>query len=168
MRANLLQINLDQTKSSPIKPNQAKAEVRPTRPSGFRTTARGWRQWLPPDNICFTQEKVFATITAGRAAKNMETRLRILLLEDSASDAELILSELRRGGIEHVCHCVAIKKGFLEALWEFRPELILADFNLPGFSGVEALAISRGQCPDVPVIMVTGSLGEEVAVETLK
>ncbi len=78
------------------------------------------------------------------------------MLEDSAPDAELISSELRRGGIEHVWQCVALKDAFLAALAEFKPELILADFNLPGFSGVEALAISRGKCPDVPVIMVTG------------
>src|SRR6266567_4036576 len=98
----------------------------------------------------------------------METPMRILLLEDAEADAALISLELRRGGIEHVSKCVAIKDVFLAALGEFKPELILADYALPGFSGMEALAISRGQCPDVPVIMVTGSLGEEVAVETIK
>src|SRR5260370_39952670 len=98
----------------------------------------------------------------------MEPSLRILLLEDTATDAELISLELRHGGIEHVSKCVEVKESFLAALREFKPELILADFNLPGFSGMEALAIARRQCPDVPVIIVTGSLGEEVAVRTLK
>src|SRR4051812_17648068 len=98
----------------------------------------------------------------------MADLMHILLLEDSSDDADLILRYLERGGIRHISKRAASKEDFLSALNEFRPELILVDYMIPGFSGTEALTIAGSHSPDVPVIMVTGALGEEVAVETLK
>jgi PAS domain S-box-containing protein len=91
----------------------------------------------------------------------------ILLLEDSPHDAALIERELRRGGIGFVSRRVDTEKGFTEAIKGTPPDLILADFHLPGFNGIEALAIARRQCPDVPFILISGVCGEELAIEAL-
>ncbi len=96
------------------------------------------------------------------------TRIRILALEDSALDAKLILRELQRGGIEFVSTRVQTQVEFEHALEDFQPELILADYKLPTFDGGQALAIARERCPDVPVIVISGAVGEEAAVELLK
>src|SRR6266705_4010253 len=98
----------------------------------------------------------------------MERELRILILEDSPADAELILLELEKVGVAHVSKCVSSKEAFLAALAEYRPSLILSDHNLRGLTGTEALKLTREQFPDLPFIVVTGALGEEMAVETIK
>ena len=96
------------------------------------------------------------------------TRLRILSLEDSELDAELILRELKQGGLEFVSTRVQNGDDFARALAEFQPGLILADYRLPTFNGAQALAMARERCPDVPVIIISGAVGEETAVELLK
>jgi PAS domain S-box-containing protein len=98
----------------------------------------------------------------------MTRPLRILLLEDDSNDATLILLELKRGGVTHEVQCVSNWEAFLAALAEFKPELVLSDHSLPGFTGIEAMTVARQQLPDLPFILVTGALGEEVAVETIK
>src|SRR5262245_4734041 len=98
----------------------------------------------------------------------MQNLLHILLLDDSGAEAELIWKELRQGGIEHVGKCVGDGESFRAALADFRPELILAEYNVGGWSGIEALRLARSASPDLPVIIVTGALGEGRAVETLK
>lgn len=97
-----------------------------------------------------------------------KTEIRILALEDSEIDLELILRELRQGGIEFVATCVQTGAEFERAIFEFKPELILADYSLPTFDGGQALAIARDRCPDVPVIVISGAVGEEIAVALLK
>jgi sigma-B regulation protein RsbU (phosphoserine phosphatase) len=94
--------------------------------------------------------------------------LRILSLEDSDTDEELILRELKRGEIDFVSRRVETREDFLRETEEFKPELILADYKLPLFNGAEALALARERCPDVPVIMISGAVGEDTAVELLK
>ena len=94
--------------------------------------------------------------------------LRILLLEDSDLDAEMILRELKKREIFFVFLRVQTRGDFMRGVAEFLPELILADYKLPGFDGDQALAIARQCCPDVPVIIVSGAVGEEKAVELLK
>ena len=96
------------------------------------------------------------------------TGLRILSLEDSEPDAELILRELKQGGLEFVSTRVQNGDDFARALAEFQPGLILADYRLPTFNGAQALAMARERCPDVPVIIISGAVGEETAVELLK
>jgi serine phosphatase RsbU (regulator of sigma subunit) len=97
-----------------------------------------------------------------------KTDVRILLLEDSDIDAELLIRELDKRGIFFVSHRVQTRAEFTRAIGEFQPELILADYKLPGFDGGQALSIARQCCPDVPVIIVSGAVGEETAVELLK
>ena len=98
----------------------------------------------------------------------MNNKLRILILEDTASDAELMEDELKQAGLDFIAKRVATKADFVKQLDEFLPDLILADYSLPGFSGKSALNIVVNQYPDIPFIFVSGALGEELAVELLK
>jgi two-component system, cell cycle sensor histidine kinase and response regulator CckA len=94
--------------------------------------------------------------------------LRILHLEDSESDAELVKSALEFGGVECTIALVQDEVDFRSALEREPFDLILADHGLPTFNGDSALAIKRTLCPDIPLIFVTGALGEDRAIETLK
>jgi PAS domain S-box-containing protein len=90
----------------------------------------------------------------------------ILVLEDDDADAELIEWELRRAQLDSVR--TMAEEDFRSALKSSPPDLILSDFQLPGFDGFEALTLARQHIPDVPFIFVSGVLGEELAVEALK
>ncbi|MFA4903116.1 MAG: PAS domain S-box protein [Desulfobaccales bacterium] len=94
--------------------------------------------------------------------------LRILILEDMASDAELMTYELRQARIDFSYRRVTDREQFLAALDEEKPDVILSDFHLPGFDGLEALALAQARYPEVPFIFVSGAMGEEVAIESLK
>ncbi len=94
--------------------------------------------------------------------------LRILLLEDSLLDAELIGANLTDGGIDCELFQVETRSDFLAALAKDDFDLILSDYSLPNFDGISALEIARRVCPEVPFIFVSGALGEELAIETLK
>ena len=94
--------------------------------------------------------------------------LRVLLVEDSAEDAELVQRTLREGGIAIDSRLVASEARFRAGLEAFRPELILADWAMPGFSGGAAVAIAHAWDPAVPCILVSGTLGEELVVEALR
>jgi len=83
-------------------------------------------------------------------------------------DGELIRHALRQGGLTFDLNRVDTRPAFAVRLDNAPPDLILSDFSLPSFDGYTALAIARAKCPDVPFIFVTGTLGEEVAIETLK
>lgn len=98
----------------------------------------------------------------------MNKELRILILEDEATDAELMMYELTEAEIHFNARCVAAKSSFLKALDDFCPDLILSDYSLPSFNGLSALKYARERCPDVPFIFVSGALGEELAIELLK
>lgn len=94
--------------------------------------------------------------------------LRILHLEDDASDARLVREMLREGGVAADVTTVATRGDFVAALDHGGFDLILADFRLPTFDGMEALALARSRGEDLPFIFVTGAMGEERAIETLK
>lgn len=98
----------------------------------------------------------------------MSKELHILILEDVPADAELIERELRKGGIIFVSKRVETKEDFQKELRDFMPDIILADFSLPTFSGLSALLIVKKESPDVPFILVSGAIGEELAVKMLK
>lgn len=98
----------------------------------------------------------------------MDRPLRILILEDVPMDAELIERELRRAGLAFTSRRVDTETDFRAALDDFEPDVILADYSLPQFTAMEALRILRDRASDVPLILVTGSQGEEVAVECIK
>ncbi|MDY7226108.1 sensor histidine kinase [Hyalangium rubrum] len=97
-----------------------------------------------------------------------DSPLAILLLEDSPLDAELISARLEEGGLSFKLTRVDSHVGLNEALSGCRFDLILSDYNLPGFDGVAALSAAHLACPEVPFIFVSGALGEEKAIELLK
>jgi len=97
-----------------------------------------------------------------------KTELRILLLEDVPSDAELEESKLRDAKLEFTLLRVVTREAFMQALDEFKPDIVLADYKLPAYNGRDALEYTRRTHPQIPVIMVTGAMGDEVAVELLK
>jgi PAS domain S-box-containing protein len=98
----------------------------------------------------------------------MKSPLRILHLEDDPKDAELIQALLETEGF--ICHVTRVETqtDFLVALEQGGFDLILADYTLPSFDGLSALTLTREQCPEVPLIFVSGTLGEEVAIDALK
>lgn len=96
------------------------------------------------------------------------TKLRVLLVEDNPADVELVLATLRRDGFE-VCGDVAqTPEEFTSRIQSTNYDLILADYNLPEWRGTEALDILCRENLDVPLIVVTGYLGEEKAVDYIK
>lgn len=98
----------------------------------------------------------------------MVKALRILLLEDSRLDAELIEVNLREGGINSELVRVESRLDFVRAIEQEAFDLILADYSLPAFDGIRALQIARNICPEIPFILVSATLGEDLAIETLK
>ncbi len=98
----------------------------------------------------------------------MNEELRILILEDNPDDMELAKRELQQGGIRFTSLGVDTEAAFRDALNTFQPLLILSDYSLPSFDGLSALAIARQECPHTPFIFVSGAMGEEIAIETLK
>jgi DNA-binding NtrC family response regulator len=99
--------------------------------------------------------------SAGRSA-------RILILEDEAWDANLAQRLLVEAGLNLVAVVVDAKESFIEQMAAFRPDIILSDYNLPGFTGQEALKIAQELHPDIPFIIWSGVLGDEAAVELIK
>jgi signal transduction histidine kinase len=94
-------------------------------------------------------------------------KLRLLHLEDSPLDAELALHTLRRFGFDCTATCVQGQEDFLRELRSNEFDIILSDYTLPTFDGISALALAQQHCPHVPFIFVTGTLGEQLAMETL-
>jgi DNA-binding NtrC family response regulator len=93
---------------------------------------------------------------------------RILIVEDEAWDAELAQRLLASAGLDFTSVVVATREPFVAQLASFRPDVILSDYHLPGFSGEAALAIAQEQCPDVPFVFWSGVLGDEAAVALIK
>jgi len=98
----------------------------------------------------------------------VKSPIHILLVEDDSSDAILIERELRKGGLEYRSVRVQSREEYINALHRHAPDIILSDHGLPAFDGLSALAIAKETVPNVPFIFVTGSLGEEMAIKTLK
>src|ERR1700736_4652224 len=98
----------------------------------------------------------------------MKSPLRFLHLEDDLRDAELILETLENDGICCQVTRVETEADFIASLEHGGFALILADYTLPSFDGLSALKIARQRCPHIPLIFVSGTLDEEVAIEALK
>lgn len=98
----------------------------------------------------------------------MDKSLNVLILEDNVSDAELVQYELRKAGFNFVARLTRDKASFLLALDTFHPDLLLVDYSLPGFDGITAATMARRRFENIPVILVSGAIGEETAIEALK
>ncbi|MES5814413.1 ATP-binding protein [Pseudoxanthomonas sp. Soil82] len=101
-------------------------------------------------------------------AISSDARFRVLFVEDSPEDAELLQMQLEEAGLVADYLRVDDEKGLLHALADFDPDIVLSDLSMPGFSGHEALRIVRGQAPGLPFIFVSGTIGEDVAVAALR
>jgi PAS domain S-box-containing protein len=98
----------------------------------------------------------------------MEGTLKILFNEDVKTDAELIWRELKKNSIVFKELLVDNKKDYITGLESFKPDLIISDYSLPQFTGMQALLIRNEMCPQTPFILVTGSNNETVAVDCMK
>ncbi len=94
--------------------------------------------------------------------------LRVLLVEDSELDAELILDTLVDDGLLFESLRVETESGFLEALSSFEPAVVISDLSMPEFSGYRALEVARARSRDLPFLFVSGTMGEQTAVDALR
>ena len=98
----------------------------------------------------------------------MKNILKVLLLEDSPRDIEIVRELLLTSGFEIQMDCTESEKEFVDFLRNNKYDIILSDFNLPGFDGFIALRSVMEICPDTPFILVSGTIGEEKAIEFIK
>lgn len=94
--------------------------------------------------------------------------IKVLILEHDENDLELLLYELKKGALDFIPKIVETKEQFHNALVDFFPDIILSDYSLPGFDGVTAFHMKQQVCPEVPFIIVSGTIGEENAVELIR
>ncbi|MBI1943730.1 MAG: response regulator, partial [Betaproteobacteria bacterium] len=99
---------------------------------------------------------------------SLPEHIRLLLVEDVATDAEIELRELKRAGLAVEHRLVDSEDAFRRELDAFAPQVIISDFSMPHFDGMMALALSHEIAPDVPFIFVSGTIGEEYAIRALK
>jgi len=98
----------------------------------------------------------------------MKKTINILMVEDSSRDAELIEYEINKSEINYNSCRVETKEELIRNLEQSLPDVILCDFHLPAFNAIQLLEITRKSYPNIPVIVVSGAIGEEKAVELLK
>src|ERR1043166_5799175 len=98
----------------------------------------------------------------------MSKPLRVLIIEDSENDTKLIAQELRRGGYDVTHERVDTQEGMNQALDKHQWDIIISDHRMPHFSSVAALKLYKERKCDVPFIVVSGSIGEELAVTAMK
>jgi DNA-binding NtrC family response regulator len=133
--------------------------------SGAREGGSGAREGGEPET---TGGPGQATTARGEEADAATRTARILILEDDPWDAELAQRLLAGSGLDFTAVVVDTRTSFTEQLTAFRPDIILSDFALPGFSGEMALGIAQEQCPHIPFIFWSGVLGDEAAVGLIK
>ena len=107
-------------------------------------------------------------VTATPQTADGAQSIRILHLEDNQVEAELVRARIAEDGLPAVFKTVTTELQFRSALSDFAPQLVLSDFSLPGFDGLSALVIARTVAPETPFIFVSGTIGEERAIEALK
>lgn len=98
----------------------------------------------------------------------MDTKLKILFVEDNPSDLRMIKDFILDGNILSDSLVVETREDFINSISSYKPDIILSDYNLPKFNGMEALNIRNELLPDTPFILITGSINEETAVNSLK
>jgi len=94
--------------------------------------------------------------------------IRILFVEDVKTDMELAIRELNKENVRFTSIRVETRVDFLDQLEAFRPDIVISDYSMPAFTGIEALELALKYAPGVPVILLTGSINEETAVTCIK
>jgi PAS domain S-box-containing protein len=98
----------------------------------------------------------------------MEGEIKVLVADDSKTDFETMDYELRKSGGPYRTKWVTDRTGFIAALKEFSPDIILCDYRMPSFDAIEALAIVKSMAPDMPFIVVSGAVGEETVAQVIQ
>lgn len=98
----------------------------------------------------------------------MNDNLKILILEDNQQDVGLLMRELKKSGLTFISEIVQTREAFENAIQNFKPDLILSDYSLPSFDGLTAFHIKQEKIPEIPFIIISGTIGEENAVELIK
>ena len=98
----------------------------------------------------------------------MSTPLRVLMIEDSEDDALLLIRRLKKGGYDPVYERVETAAAMKDALQNKSWDIILCDYKLPVFSGLKAIALLKELNIDIPLIIVSGTIGEETAVDCMR
>lgn len=121
------------------------------------------------DKVSIAPEPVAAGRDAAPAAEKIAAeKIRVLIVEDVAADAERVAQELSQAGLAFVSHSVGSKAAFAAALEDFAPDIVLTADRLPDFDGVTALRMVREKRPDLPVIVVTGTLTDTTAMAVIQ
>ncbi|MFW5995306.1 MAG: PAS domain S-box protein, partial [Spirochaetia bacterium] len=102
------------------------------------------------------------------ATNESHVQYRVLIAEDTENDARLMVRVLEKAGFHFTHRLVSNREDYARAVTEFEPDVVLADYSLPSFNGLDAVRIVRASGTYTPVIIVTGTLGEETAVELMK
>jgi PAS domain S-box-containing protein len=98
----------------------------------------------------------------------MKIKTKILILEYDPNDIGHLQDELKKSGLNYTAEVVQTRKGYENALSSFNPDIILADYSLPSFDGLSAFRIRQNMAPETPFIIVSGTIGEENAVELIR
>jgi signal transduction histidine kinase len=106
--------------------------------------------------------------TKGEGAYRLTAPLRILHLEDDPVDAKFIKATIEGEGVDCDILRVETRDDFTSALDRCEFDIVFSDYLLPGFDGLSALSIAKGKCPSIPFIFISGNMGEDLAIETLK
>jgi PAS domain S-box-containing protein len=112
-------------------------------------------------NTAYRAPNISTTLT-------MDFCIKILILEHDVYDLELMQYEIKKSGLQYVSQIVQTKESYHHALCTFKPDIILSDFSLPSFDGLSAFYTRQETAPDTPFIIVSGTIGEEKAVELIK
>ncbi len=131
-------------------------------------SAGQWSPWVCKCRAAFLALLVIVCAAGRTRMAVMGTSLRVLIVEDSSEDALLMARELKRGGYEPQLERVDTAEAMRAALDAKQWDVILADYALPKFSGPEALKIVQEKGLDVPFLIVSGAVGEELAVEVMR
>jgi DNA-binding NtrC family response regulator len=98
----------------------------------------------------------------------MTDNFKVLIIEDNQSDIDLLQRELKKNGLIFISEVVQTRESFEHALVNFIPDIILSDYSLPSFDGVTAFNIKQIKSPDIPFIILSGTIGEERSVELIR
>jgi PleD family two-component response regulator len=125
---------------------------------------------MPVPDSRYDNSPFYKLLPESRSLKpnTMNKSFKVLILEDNKSDIDLVRRELKKNGLVFTAFIVENRESFENALQDFLPDIILSDFSLPAFDGVTAFNIKQDKSPDVPFIIVSGTIGEERSVEMIR
>ena len=125
-------------------------------------------EWIEQNEVEMAQSKDSITKTGTIGTEITNIPIRILLIEDSDTDAELTVHEIQKGDFKFMLKRVVTFEDFQKQLEEFNPHLILCDYNLVHYTALDVLDVMRKSHPEIPTIVITGAIGDELAAETMK